>query len=92
MVGGVNVVVLHKTTVQEQLFVDDLTSFVHGMEVVGRVGVVRTSGRGFPAPGGSERVVVGWERVGWEIVERRSLAGLGRVALSHCDLQKCIVY
>ena len=79
-IGRVDVVVLHKPAVQEKLLVYYLTTLVHSLEVLRRVGVMLTSCRGFPGLGSGQddRVVVGGE-----VGERGSLAGLGRIALSH---------
>ena len=79
-IGRVNVVVFHKPAVQEKLLVHDLTPFVHSLEVLRRVGVMLSTCRGFPGLGSrkDDRVMVGGE-----VGERGSLAGLGRIALSH---------
>ena len=79
-IGRVDVVILHKPAVQEKLLVHDLTPLVHGLEVLGRVGVVLAPCRGFPGLGSGQddRMVVGGE-----VDEGGSLAGLGRITLSH---------
>ena len=82
MEGRVDVVVLHKATVQEQLFVHNLTPLVHGLEVMRRVGVVRTSVGGLLHFGSCEddRPVV--SRV---VGEGGFGVRFGRIALSHVN-------
>ena len=79
-IGRVDVVILHKPAVQEELLVHDLTPLVHGLEVLGRVGVVLATCGRFPGLGSGQddRVVAGGE-----VGEGGSVAGLGRIALSH---------
>ena len=85
VIGRVNIVVLHEAAVQEELLVDDVAPPVHGLEVLGRVGVVRSSSRG-----SSELRTSQYQRVVDRVLrEGGSLAGLGRIALSHVVREEC---